>query len=354
MKDISKMNDVTVLSELKRLSQRNTPIKGTYVKTLKEDIFESPANATTLVETIKVGKNYILVPVSEPVQNKPQGALSDELLNKLIRSVKDPRQKLILQTYIEQEQSREIKSGVEEIAGLRKDIKLEQASKKKKELEEAGKAKKEGKSVKVVRDADEEEDIIIKDKPIPEPTPKPKPIPKPKPEPTPEPTPERKPLPVPRAKSKSSNITIVSEAEGSGAVKVVDALEVKLNKLISDLNMDEVNEDKTTTDLDKYQEAILNFESNIKEYTKLHPTALKAYEALRKKYLEVYKVVSARDEDKVKKGKAVKKELLDTKKKQDDFIKGNFTAKEKEAFSAMSPKKKGEYLAIERSKLEKK
>jgi hypothetical protein len=363
MKDISKMNDVTVLSELKRLSQRNTPIKGTYVKTLKEDIFESPSNSTTLVETVKVGKNYILVPVSEPAQNKPQGALSDELLNKLIRSVKDPRQKQILQTYIQQEQTREIKTGVEEIAGLRKDIKLQQFSKKK-ELEEAEKTKKKGKSVKVVSDSDQEEDIIIKDKPTPKPTPEPtptpkprpipKPRPKPKPEPTPEPKPERLALPIPRGKSKSSNITIVSEEEGAGA-KAVDVLETKFKDLILELEIDMNNEKTTTSDIRRnYEDYITNFEANKKENMKLHPTALKAYEALRKKYIEVLKLVEQREALEMKKAKDETSAQLKTKKQQDDYIKGNFTAKEKEVFSAMSPKKKGEYLAIERSKLVKK
>lgn len=112
MKDISKMNDVTVLSELKRLSQRNTPIKGTYVKTLKEDIFESPSNITTVLHQVKVGNSSILVPITD-VKEKTEESVNSQLINKLIKSVKNPRQKQILQTYIEQEKQRQGQSNLQ-------------------------------------------------------------------------------------------------------------------------------------------------------------------------------------------------------------------------------------------------
>jgi hypothetical protein len=107
MDHVKKMSKFTVLSELNRLVGKNSTIKGTYVKTLKQDdIFDTPVNKTTELHTIKSGSKKILVPLvkPEPVQ---VGAISDREVSKLLSTVKDSRARKILNEYLEQNKNLE-------------------------------------------------------------------------------------------------------------------------------------------------------------------------------------------------------------------------------------------------------
>jgi hypothetical protein len=102
--DIQSMDKPSVLLQLKRITEQNLPIKGTYVKTLKqEDIFDSPVNKTTELHAIKVGKQQILVPIVKE-EELTQGAISDDLVMKLLSKIKDKKSREVLSAYIEQEQ----------------------------------------------------------------------------------------------------------------------------------------------------------------------------------------------------------------------------------------------------------
>jgi hypothetical protein len=107
MDHVKKMSKFTVLSELNRLVGKNSTIKGTYVKTLKQDdIFDTPVNKTTELHSVKAGGKQILVPLvkPEPVQ---MGAISGREISKLLATVKDPRARKILNEYLEQNESLE-------------------------------------------------------------------------------------------------------------------------------------------------------------------------------------------------------------------------------------------------------
>lgn len=92
-----------VLDKLKQIAYQNMPIKGTYIKTLKqEDIFDEPVQKTTELKRIKVGKENILVPIIKEQEVKP--ALSDEIVMKLLSRIKDIKSRQILQTYKLQEE----------------------------------------------------------------------------------------------------------------------------------------------------------------------------------------------------------------------------------------------------------
>ena len=98
------MDKPSVLLQLKRLTEQNLPIKGTYVKTLKqEDIFDSPVNKTTELHAVKIGKQQILVPIVKE-EELTQGAISDDLVMKLLSKIKDKKSRQVLSAYIEQEQ----------------------------------------------------------------------------------------------------------------------------------------------------------------------------------------------------------------------------------------------------------
>jgi hypothetical protein len=102
--DIQSMDKPSVLLQLKRLTEQNLPIKGTYVKTLKqEDIFDSPVNKTTELHAVKVGNQQILVPIVKE-EELTQGAISDDLVMKLLSKIKDKKSRQVLSAYIEQEQ----------------------------------------------------------------------------------------------------------------------------------------------------------------------------------------------------------------------------------------------------------
>jgi hypothetical protein len=102
--DIQSMDKPSVLLQLKRLTEQNLPIKGTYVKTLKqEDIFDSPVNKTTELHAVKIGKQQILVPIVKE-EELTQGAISDDLVMKLLSKIKDKKSRQVLSAYIEQEQ----------------------------------------------------------------------------------------------------------------------------------------------------------------------------------------------------------------------------------------------------------
>lgn len=102
--DIQSMDKPSILLQLKRITEQNLPIKGTYVKTLKqEDIFDSPVNKTTELHAIKVGKQQILVPIVKE-EELTQGAISDDLVMKLLSKIKDKKSRQVLSAYIEQEQ----------------------------------------------------------------------------------------------------------------------------------------------------------------------------------------------------------------------------------------------------------
>ena len=92
-----------VLEKLKQIAYQNMPIKGTYIKTLKqEDIFDEPVQKTTELKRIKVGGESILVPIIKEQEVKP--ALSDEIVMKLLSKIKDIKSRQILETYKLQEQ----------------------------------------------------------------------------------------------------------------------------------------------------------------------------------------------------------------------------------------------------------
>lgn len=115
MDRVKKMTKYTVLSELSRLIGHNTPIKGTYVKTLnQDDIFETPNNKTTQLYSIpsnnKMGKK-ILVPLVKP-EAIQEGSLSESEVAKLLRNVKDARARKILLEYLSQND--ELDMGIKE------------------------------------------------------------------------------------------------------------------------------------------------------------------------------------------------------------------------------------------------
>lgn len=92
-----------VLDKLKQIAYQNMPIKGTYIKTIKqEDIFDEPIQKTTELKRIKVGNETILVPIIKEQEVKP--ALSDEIVMKLLSRIKDIKSRQILETYKMQEQ----------------------------------------------------------------------------------------------------------------------------------------------------------------------------------------------------------------------------------------------------------
>jgi hypothetical protein len=92
-----------VLEKLKQIAYQNMPIKGTYIKTLKqEDIFDEPVQKTTELKRIQVGNQSILVPIIKEQEVKP--ALSDEIVMKLLSRIKDLKSRQILETYKQQEQ----------------------------------------------------------------------------------------------------------------------------------------------------------------------------------------------------------------------------------------------------------
>jgi hypothetical protein len=102
--DIQTMDKPSVLLQLKRITEQNLPIKGTYVKTLKqEDIFDSPVNKTTELHAVKVGNQQILVPIVKE-EELTQGAISDDLVMKLLSKIKDKKSREVLSAYLEQEQ----------------------------------------------------------------------------------------------------------------------------------------------------------------------------------------------------------------------------------------------------------
>jgi hypothetical protein len=115
MDRVKKMTKYTVLSELSRLIGQNTPIKGTYVKTLnQDDIFETPNNKTTQLYSIpsnnKMGQK-ILVPLVKP-EAIQEGSLSESEVAKLLRNVKDARARKILLEYLSQND--ELDMGIKE------------------------------------------------------------------------------------------------------------------------------------------------------------------------------------------------------------------------------------------------
>jgi hypothetical protein len=92
-----------VLDKLKQIAYQNMPIKGTYIKTLKqEDIFDEPIQKTTELKRVQVGNQSILVPIIKEQEVKP--ALSDEIVMKLLSRIKDLKSRQILETYKQQEQ----------------------------------------------------------------------------------------------------------------------------------------------------------------------------------------------------------------------------------------------------------
>lgn len=110
--DIQSMDKPSVLLQLKRITEQNLPIKGTYVKTLKqEDIFDTPINKTTELHAVKVGKQQILVPIVKE-EEITQGAISDDLVMKLLSKIKDKKSRQVLSAYIEQEEDINIKKPI--------------------------------------------------------------------------------------------------------------------------------------------------------------------------------------------------------------------------------------------------
>ena len=104
MKNINEMTDLQVLKELKRIELRKkAPIRGTYIKTLKQEIFEDINPTTELVYL-----DGVYVPIVEP-EFQTQNAISNDMISKLLKSVKNPRQKQILEEYIKQQKQIEEK-----------------------------------------------------------------------------------------------------------------------------------------------------------------------------------------------------------------------------------------------------
>lgn len=106
------MDKPSVLLQLKRITEQNLPIKGTYVKTLKqEDIFDAPINKTTELHSVKVGNQQILVPIVKE-EELTQGAISDDLVMKLLSKIKDKKSREVLSAYIEQEEDINLKKPI--------------------------------------------------------------------------------------------------------------------------------------------------------------------------------------------------------------------------------------------------
>lgn len=110
--DIQTMDKPSVLLQLKRITEQNLPIKGTYVKTLKqEDIFDAPVNKTTELHSVKVGNQQILIPIVKE-EELTQGAISDDLVMKLLSKIKDKKSREVLSAYIEQEEDINLKKPI--------------------------------------------------------------------------------------------------------------------------------------------------------------------------------------------------------------------------------------------------
>jgi hypothetical protein len=92
-----------LITEMKRMMQLNVmPIKGTYVKTMPDDIFDEPVNKTTELHQINVGNQKILVPIVQE-EEEAQGAIPDDLLNSVLAKIKDKKSRRIFQEYIAQQ-----------------------------------------------------------------------------------------------------------------------------------------------------------------------------------------------------------------------------------------------------------
>ncbi len=91
-----------VIDKLKLIAYQSMPIKGTYIKTLKqEDIFEEPIQKTTELKRVNIGNQSILVPIIKEEIVKP--TLSDDIVMKLLSKIKDVKSRQILETYKQQE-----------------------------------------------------------------------------------------------------------------------------------------------------------------------------------------------------------------------------------------------------------
>jgi hypothetical protein len=101
MESIDYLSKPSLIKELRRMIDNSMTIKGTYIKTMPDDIFDEPVNKTTDLHNIKIGKQTILVPI---VQEKLQtdDAIPEELLDKLLSKIKNPKARAIFQKYMSQ------------------------------------------------------------------------------------------------------------------------------------------------------------------------------------------------------------------------------------------------------------
>jgi hypothetical protein len=159
MNKIHSMDKVSVFAELKRLVHASLPIKGTYIKTLEpDDIFDTPVNKTSELQSVKVGNTSILVPiVKEP--EVAEGAIPVDMLSKVVSKIKDPRSRKILAEYLEQEKAQ---AEARDVAS-KTVVKMEEAEGKNEDYQEVITRKKE--LVEKIKAAADETELasIIKD-----------------------------------------------------------------------------------------------------------------------------------------------------------------------------------------------
>ena len=107
MDTIQYLSKPALLTEMKRLIQKSLPIKGTYIKTLDQDIFDEQVTKTTELYPVKVGKQQVLVPLVKE-EDLAEGAIPEDMINKILAKIKDPKGRAIIREYIEQEKEQKV------------------------------------------------------------------------------------------------------------------------------------------------------------------------------------------------------------------------------------------------------
>lgn len=107
METIQYLSKPALLTEMKRLIQKSLPIKGTYIKTLDQDIFDEQITKTTELYPVKVGKQQVLVPLVKE-EELAEGAIPEDMINKILAKIKDPKGRAIIREYIEQEKEHKV------------------------------------------------------------------------------------------------------------------------------------------------------------------------------------------------------------------------------------------------------
>jgi hypothetical protein len=108
--DVMMMSRTQVLRELSKLGQPKIK-KATYIKSIQPDeIFDKDIIPTTEIHKVKVGNKEYLIPIIQEAE-KPEGALDDIAVKKLMSKIKNPNVKNLVSTYLQQERLQDIQEG---------------------------------------------------------------------------------------------------------------------------------------------------------------------------------------------------------------------------------------------------